>query len=136
MIGAWVSRLAVSWARHFASTTARARESRWLITHGYTEQAKATIADIEKCVVESTGATLDKPKEPLQIHPRKSFGFELIARAMLGKYRVRSAVVLALMIAQAFLFNAVFFSYGRQSRRDEADNLDRRRGTSDSHNLQ
>ena len=85
---------------------------RWLITHGYTEQAKATIADIEKRVVESTGATLDKPKEPLQIHPRKSFGFELIARAMLGKYRVRSAVVLALMIAQAFLFNAVFFSYG------------------------
>ena len=31
---------------------------------------------------------------------------------MLGKYRVRSAVALALMIAQAFLFNAVFFSYG------------------------
>jgi len=30
----------------------------------------------------------------------------------LGKYRVRSAVALALMIAQAFLFNAVFFSYG------------------------
>ena len=44
--------------------------------------------------------------------PRRSFGFELIARSMLGKYRVRSAVALALMIAQAFLFNAVFFSYG------------------------
>ncbi len=31
---------------------------------------------------------------------------------MFGKYRLRSAVALSLMIAQAFLFNAVFFSYG------------------------
>jgi MFS family permease len=85
---------------------------RWLVTHGYTRQAESTIADIEKRVVDTTGATLNKPKKTLQIHPRRSFGFELIARSMLGKYRVRSAVALALMIAQAFLFNAVFFSYG------------------------
>jgi MFS family permease len=31
---------------------------------------------------------------------------------MFHKYRARSVVVLALMVAQAFLFNAVFFSYG------------------------
>jgi MFS family permease len=31
---------------------------------------------------------------------------------MLGEYRQRSVLALALMIAQAFLFNAVFFSYG------------------------
>ena len=85
---------------------------RWLVTHGYTQQAESTIADIEKRVVDTTGATLNNPKVTLQIHPRRSFGFELIARSMLGKYRVRSAVALALMIAQAFLFNAVFFSYG------------------------
>jgi MFS family permease len=36
----------------------------------------------------------------------------MIFRAMLGKYRARSALALALMIAQAFLYNAVFFSYG------------------------
>ena len=46
------------------------------------------------------------------MHPRKSFGFDLIFRAMLGKYRSRSALALVLMIAQSFLFNAVFFSYG------------------------
>jgi len=31
---------------------------------------------------------------------------------MLGKYRARSTLALALMVAQAFLFNAVFFTYG------------------------
>jgi MFS family permease len=85
---------------------------RWLVTHGYAQQAESTIAEIEKRVVGTTGATLNRPKETLQIHPRRSFGFELIVRSMLGKYHVRSVVVLALMIAQAFLFNAVFFSYG------------------------
>jgi hypothetical protein len=31
---------------------------------------------------------------------------------MLGKYRARSVLALTLMIAQSFLFNAAFFSYG------------------------
>src|SRR5262249_48583693 len=48
----------------------------------------------------------------LEVHPRKSFGFAMIARAMWAKYRARSALALSLMIAQAFLFNAVFFTYG------------------------
>jgi MFS family permease len=85
---------------------------RWSVTHGYTQQAEATISDIEKRVVETTGAALERPKGALQIHPRKSFGLDLIFRSMFGKYRLRSAVALSLMIAQAFLFNAVFFSYG------------------------
>jgi len=55
---------------------------------------------------------LEEPRERLTVHPRKSFGFALIFRAMLGKYRGRSVLALALMVAQAFLFNAVFFSYG------------------------
>src|SRR5262249_55214236 len=35
-----------------------------------------------------------------------------LSHARCSKYRARSVVVLALMVAQAFLFNAVFFSYG------------------------
>jgi MFS family permease len=35
---------------------------RWLITHGYTQKAESTIADIEKRIVDTTGATLNKPK--------------------------------------------------------------------------
>jgi MFS family permease len=85
---------------------------RWLITHGWTRKADATIADIEQRVRSDTGVELEPPHDRLRVHPRRSFGFGLIAHAMFGKYRSRSLVVLALMVAQAFLFNAVFFSYG------------------------
>src|SRR5438874_4652975 len=81
---------------------------RWLITHCRTREADATIADIEQRVRSDTGAELEPPEGRLRVHPRRSFGFGLIARAMFGKYRSRSLVVLALMVAQAFLFNAVF----------------------------
>ncbi len=85
---------------------------RWLITHGRGPEADRTILEIEQRVRSHTGAELAQPRDRLVVHPRKSFGFGLIFRAMLGKYRGRSALALALMIAQAFLFNAVFFSYG------------------------
>ncbi len=85
---------------------------RWLLTHGYVDQADATMADIEDRVTEDTGAGLPRAAGRLEIHPRKSFGFSMIARAMWAKYRARSGLALSLMIAQAFLFNAVFFTYG------------------------
>jgi len=84
---------------------------RWLVTHGYRDKAEATIADIERHVEERGGRLPDAQGE-LVVHPRKSFGFGLIFDAMWGKYRGRSGLALSLMIAQAFLFNAVFFSYG------------------------
>jgi MFS family permease len=85
---------------------------RWLVTHGYQGQAEETMADIERRVSEDTGHRLPEARGQLDVHPRKSFGFALIAHAMLDEYRSRSLLALSLMIAQAFLFNAVFFSYG------------------------
>ena len=85
---------------------------RWLVTHGYERKAEQTMADIEHRVSEDTGRRLPEAKGKLDVHPRKSFGFALIAHAMLHEYRSRSLLALALMTAQAFLFNAVFFSYG------------------------
>jgi MFS family permease len=85
---------------------------RWLVTHGYNRQAEQTMAEIETRVSEDTDGRLPQATAHLTVHPRKSFGFALIARTMLGEYRGRSGLALALMVAQAFLFNAVFFSYG------------------------
>ena len=85
---------------------------RWLVTHGFARQADATVADIEQRVRADTKRALEPAEGRLEVHPRRTFGFALIARAMLGKYRSRSVLALALMIAQAFLYNAVFFSYG------------------------
>jgi MFS family permease len=85
---------------------------RWLITHGYSRRAEDTVTEIEERVRSDTGSELRKPEGQLKVHPRKNFGFALIFRSMLGKYRARSVLALTLMIAQSFLFNAAFFSYG------------------------
>jgi len=84
---------------------------RWLVTHGRNDEAQKTVGDIERRV-EETGGALAKPEGMLTVHPRVSFGFGLIFTAMLGKYKGRSVLALTLMTAQAFLFNAVFFTYG------------------------
>jgi MFS family permease len=81
---------------------------RWQITHGREDEAKQTTSEIERKI----GKDLPPPKNMLKVHPRKVFGFGLILGAMLGKNRSRSFLVLTLMVAQAFLFNAVFFTYG------------------------
>jgi MFS family permease len=81
---------------------------RWQVTHGREREAEATTAEIEREI----GGNLPPPKGTLKIHPRKVFGFGLILRAMLGDNRGRSFLTLVLMVAQAFLYNAVFFTYG------------------------
>jgi hypothetical protein len=85
---------------------------RWLVTHGWKQQADASMSDIEQRVRSDTGLDLAPAQNYLELQPQKSFGLGLILRAMLQKYRERSMLALALMTAQAFLFNAVFFSYG------------------------
>ena len=85
---------------------------RWLVTHGQERAAEDTTRDIEQRVSEGGGGTLPAAQGSLTIHPRKVFGFGLVFGSMLGKHRGRSALALMLMVAQAFLFNAVFFTYG------------------------
>ena len=82
---------------------------RWLVTHGHTAAAEAALAAIER----SADIAALPPAEPVQIiHPRRRFGFAVVARAMLGRYRARALLALVLMLAQAFLYNALFFTYG------------------------
>jgi MFS family permease len=85
---------------------------RWLVTHGRSHTAEATVEDIEARVRTETGRELDRPQKFLEVHLRTSFGLGVIFKAMCGKYRSRSILALTLMIAQSFLFNAVYFSYG------------------------
>jgi MFS family permease len=86
---------------------------RWLVTHGYEKNAEKVVSGIEERVCKETHQpTLEEPGKVLTIHPRKTFGFRLIGEAIISKYRERSALALSLMVAQAFLYNAVFFTYG------------------------
>jgi MFS family permease len=85
---------------------------RWLVIHGWKQKADAAIEDIEQRIRSKSAASLAPPLGTITVHPRRSFGLGLIMNAMLGSYRSRSLLALTLMTAQAFLFNAVFFSYG------------------------
>ena len=85
---------------------------RWLVTHCRSEEAEKTVKTIETDVIKSTGKPLPPIKETMEVHPRKAFGLKLIFSTMLGKYRERSILALVLMIAQSFLYNSVFFTFG------------------------
>ncbi len=85
---------------------------RWLVTHGRNEEGERTVAEVERRVQETGGGALPPASGTLTIHPQTSFGFGLIFQAMLGAYKWRSLLAFTLMAAQAFLFNAVFFTYG------------------------
>ena len=85
---------------------------RWLMTHGYEKEAEETTEQIESEIAGKRDGTLEPVSgHELRIHPRKSFGFGIVARTMLSTYRSRSILGLLLMISQAFLYNAVFFTY-------------------------
>lgn len=85
---------------------------RWLVTHCRSDQAEAIVKEIEGRVEAEANQKLSPPHRPLTVHPRKSFGLQLIFSAMLGKYRQRSILALTLMVAQSFLYNSVFFTFG------------------------
>jgi MFS family permease len=85
---------------------------RWLVTHCRSEEAERIVRGIERTVAAETKRELPAPTDQLPIHPRKSFGLRLILSTMLGKYRQRSILALTLMVAQSFLYNSVFFTFG------------------------
>ncbi len=85
---------------------------RWLMTHGDQKDAEAALRAIESRVEQATGQQLPEPAgRPLTVHPRKRFGFGVVARTMFSQYRSRSILGLSLITSQAFLYNAVFFTY-------------------------
>lgn len=86
---------------------------RWLITHAQPDEADRVMDRIEANVDEETEEPLPEPyDEPLQLRMRRSTGFIQIAKTTFGVYPKRSIVAYTLMVGQAFLYNAIFFTYG------------------------
>src|ERR687890_2912605 len=85
---------------------------RWLMTHGFPEEAERTVDQIEADIT-SKGRKLDPVDESkaLEIHPHESVTYREIARVMLRDYRSRSFLGFSMMVTQAFLYNAIFFTY-------------------------
>ncbi|HVA39259.1 MAG TPA: MFS transporter [Candidatus Binataceae bacterium] len=86
---------------------------RWLVTHGQREEAEITVAAVERMVARETGVRLQDPppEEALRLHERHHFGLEAVLKPMLTQYRARSVLGLSLMVAQAFVYNAILFTY-------------------------
>ena len=87
---------------------------RWLMTHDRVDEAERVVAEIEDDVRRYTGHDELPPleEEPITIEQREGIGFGLIARVMFQMYPVRTVLGLVLMISQAFLYNAIFFTAG------------------------
>lgn len=83
---------------------------RWLVIHGYPERAAAVIAQIERSV-SSRDAPPTGGWPMLALRMRSHTPLGEVARTLLRRYRSRSLVGLALMTAQAFFYNAIFFTY-------------------------
>jgi MFS family permease len=84
---------------------------RWLYTHGRNDQAERLVGRIERQVAEQTGTTLDPVRDSIEIHQRRSTGFGEIASTLLRTYPRRTLLGLALFVGQAFLYNAVYFTF-------------------------
>ena len=86
---------------------------RWLMTHGREDEAERIVGGIERQVQSEAGVReLPEPDGAIEVRPRDSTGFGEIARTLFGTYPKRTVLGLMLMSAQAFAYNAVFFTYG------------------------
>jgi MFS family permease len=84
---------------------------RWLMIHGQPDRAHEIVAEIEQSV---TGHSFDQEQRvwpKIRLKMRSHTPLREVAHTLFHAYRRRSLVGLALMIAQAFFYNAIFFTY-------------------------
>jgi MFS family permease len=84
---------------------------RWLFTHGKPDEAERIVAEIEQEVERSTGQKLEDANGTIEVESRPSLGILQVARVVFAEYPRRSVLGLALFVGQAFLYNAIFFTY-------------------------
>jgi MFS family permease len=86
---------------------------RWLMTHGQLEAAERTVREVEQTVARETGEALKPPAQDhaIRVQERRRFGLAAILKPMVTTLRSRSILGLSLMIAQAFVYNAMLFTY-------------------------
>ena len=81
---------------------------RWLMIHGQPERAQRIVAEIEA----SAGASSEGRIWPtIKLKMRSHTPLREVAHTLLTLYRQRALVGLTLMSAQAFFYNAIFFTY-------------------------
>jgi len=82
---------------------------RWLMTHGRAAEAERIVAGIEARIPAYVAPTEPLPR--VRLRSRSHTPLIEAARALFVTHRDRAWVGLALMAAQAFFYNAIFFTY-------------------------
>lgn len=90
---------------------------RWLMLRGRNDEAENVISGIEKKVAAHASLPRTNPDKSIEIEPRDHTPWGEIFHNMLVDNRQRTMLGLALMVSQAFFFNAIFFSYGLVAKR-------------------
>lgn len=82
---------------------------RWLLMHGFLSEARATMDRIEALVYRggARGAVV-----AIEIVVTGTVGARHVLDTAFRRFPRRTVLGLSLMVAQAFLYNAIFFSYG------------------------
>ena len=84
---------------------------RWLMLHGRQDEAEAIVREVEEKVRAEKGELPPVEGKPIKINPRGSISLTQVAHTVFARYRQRSFVGLSLFVGQAFLYNAIFFTY-------------------------
>jgi MFS family permease len=85
---------------------------RWLLNHGHVGAADAVVRRIE-ATIRAAGVTVHALDVKLvRIQIAGPVGLRHLARTLVRRYPRRTILGLVLMLAQAFLYNSIFFSYG------------------------
>lgn len=85
---------------------------RWLMIHEHEREAEEVVNEIERKASDGHPETLPPATKTIKLVARKSTPFSEIWEAMARQHRTRSVLGFALMVSQAFFYNAVLFTYG------------------------
>ncbi|AQG99695.1 MULTISPECIES: MFS transporter [Caballeronia] len=84
---------------------------RWLITHNRADEARRIVEEIEAHFRQHGVEIPNAPVKPLRLHAREATPLREVFHTLFKAHRSRSLVGLTLMTAQAFFYNAIFFTY-------------------------
>jgi len=84
---------------------------RWLVIHGDAQRAAAIVDDIERRVQQPSTATDRHDMPRIRLRQRRATALAEVLRTLVYSYRSRAVLGLGLMAAQAFFYNAIFFTY-------------------------
>ena len=84
---------------------------RWLMTHGRAAEAERVVLGIEQRVFGGISARTTEELPRVRLLAREHTPLSEVVHTLLHRHRQRTLVGLALMAAQAFFYNAIFFTY-------------------------